>query len=254
MSRQHEYDDPFVGMHWEMVEAERAVRSERPSHWKEVMDDLMYTLNFHAEWLPAEDHLHLHKVVMPFLLNVIAAMPLSSGRLLLALHAAGKLDLVPGRVALADEQPADRTRVTVTDGDQTQTIDYRLFVDCGGYEDVDFATYPFASLTKAGTVRPARARFADPAAISQLDPERSALVFREGGTSYLPIGGIDIAPDHRVIDQSGCPVPAIHDIAFTHTSGVRPYAYGLQVCNETSRMVVDSWVRSPVAQQAVQEG
>ena len=53
---------------------------------------LFYTLNYHAELLPAEDHLALRSTVMPFLMNVIAALPLRSARMLLALDKAGILD------------------------------------------------------------------------------------------------------------------------------------------------------------------
>ena len=76
MSDKHDYDNAFEGMRREMIEARRSVLEHKPIHWKEVIDDLMYTLNFHADLMPAEDHVTFRKTVMPFLMNVIAAMPL----------------------------------------------------------------------------------------------------------------------------------------------------------------------------------
>ena len=58
--------------------SEESVLEHKPIHWKETIDDLIYTLNFHAELMPAEDHLTLKSLVMPFLMNVIAAMPPSA--------------------------------------------------------------------------------------------------------------------------------------------------------------------------------
>lgn len=85
MTREHEYDNAFEGMKYEMIEARDSVEHHQPIHWKEVLDDLMFCLNFHVELLPAEDHHTFLSVVMPFLMNVIAALPLKSGNTLLAL-------------------------------------------------------------------------------------------------------------------------------------------------------------------------
>src|SRR5690606_37615854 len=78
MSEGHEYKNPFVGMHKEMKEARVSVEENIPIYWKEAMDDLMFTLNFHLEMVPAEDRMFFRERVMPFMMNVIAALPLQS--------------------------------------------------------------------------------------------------------------------------------------------------------------------------------
>ena len=95
---EHEYAQPFEGMRSELPEARRSLEQDKPIRWKEVFDDLMYSLNYHAQWMPAEDHHRFHHVVMPFLMNVIAALPIASARLLLALYDAGRIELIRGRV------------------------------------------------------------------------------------------------------------------------------------------------------------
>ncbi len=47
-------------------------------HWKAAIDDLMCTLNFYAELMPAEDHLIIHAKFPPFVMNIIAALLLPS--------------------------------------------------------------------------------------------------------------------------------------------------------------------------------
>lgn len=243
MSQQHEYDNAFEGMRVEMKEAEESVKMHRPIHWKERMDDLIYTLNYYAGYMPAEDHVTLHKLLMPFLLNVIAAMPLPSGNTILALYDAGKLDMVPGCVSRVRKSKAKRqTLVEVEEGDKTNIHPYAMFIDCSGQSPLELSEYPFPSLVKNKIVRPACAAFyrsKNAAKVAEDDPD---LLMQAEGDPLLKTGGIDIDDRYRVIGDSGRANSRIHDIAFPHTTGHRPYSYGLQACNDTSRIVVKAWL------------
>lgn len=246
MSDSHDYEDAFEGMRSEMVEARESVLHHKPIHWKETIDDLIYTLNFHAELMPAEDHLTLRSLVMPFLMNVIAAMPLESASKLLALHDAGKLDMISGNVTIPDEQPEEgKTTITVTDDDgEEATHTYRMFVDCSGQKPLDLVDYPFSSLVATGTARKARAPFLDPGTPPDSLPEKlQEHLFHDRGQLVYHIGGVDIDGTYRLIGDDGTPNPRIHDIAFPHTSGVRPYSYGLQACSDTGAILVRAWTQ-----------
>ncbi|TWT47926.1 hypothetical protein Pla22_52020 [Rubripirellula amarantea] len=239
MTDEHEYADAFEGMRCEFPEAKESVEQDRPIHWKEIFDDLMYTLNFHAHWMPAEDHIRFQSVVMPFLLNVIAAMPLQSARMLLALRDAGRLELVAGRATVVCCENGETT-VDVEEGNKTTTHTYRMFVDCTGQGSLKLDEFPFASLVRSGSVRPARAEFARSDSVKELsDCDRERLV--DTDPPAYEIGGIDIDPSYRIIDVDGQPNDRLYDVAFPHATGVRPYSYGLQVCELTARMVVDYW-------------
>jgi hypothetical protein len=254
MNDKHDYDNAFEGMRTEMVEAQESVLNHQPVHWKEIMDDLMYTLNFHAELMPAEDHLLLHTKVMPFLLNVVAAMPLNSADTILALHEVGKLDIIPGNVSLPDEQPEPGlTTVNVDDEGQETTHQYRMFIDCSGQKPLELDEYPFPSLVKDGSVRKARAPFdkADQAEES-VPEEKQEHLFKDHGHLLYHTGGIDIDGMYRVIGQNGQSNPRIYDVAFPHTPGVRPYSYGLQACSDTSAIVVAAWVEEIKADEPVE--
>ncbi|RYD19650.1 MAG: hypothetical protein EOP88_18130, partial [Verrucomicrobiaceae bacterium] len=240
MTAEHEYTDAFKGMRKEMPEAVESVEGHQPIHWKEIMDDLMYTLNFHAERMPAEDHLKLRSVVMPFLMNVMAAMPLPSADIMLALHKAGKLDLVSGKAKVEDGGNDGDTKVTVDDDGKESSHRYRMFVDCSGQKPVELDEYPFPSLAGSGCARRARAKFLDPEkGIEALPEEKKKDAFEEDGEIFYPTGGVDVDAAYRLVDARGLGDSRIHDIAFPHTSGVRPYSYGLQACNETARIVVE---------------
>ncbi|WP_373073834.1 FAD/NAD(P)-binding protein [Zeaxanthinibacter enoshimensis] len=245
MSGEHEYQEAFEGMKHELVQAERSLESDQPAHWKETLDDLMYSLNFHAEMLPAEDHILLHKKVMPFLLNVISALPLSSARILLALYKAGCIEMVTGKVEIpGDCGKGDKTKVIVEkENGEKEEITYPLFINCAGQDLVELEEFPFRALAEEGQIRKARARFKEYSETHHKENESlSDNIFREGEEQYYYIGGIDIDPSYRVINLKGEAVDAICDIAFSHALGVRPYSYGLQACNATSKIMVANWL------------
>ncbi|WP_265595060.1 FAD/NAD(P)-binding protein [Haloferula sp. BvORR071] len=245
MSDKHDYDNAFEGMRREMTESRRSVLGHKPIHWKEVIDDLMYTLNFHAELMPAEDHLSFRKTVMPFLMNVIAAMPLESGEILLALYDAGKIEIISGKAVVNEETGNDgTTRITIHDEDGSETTsNFRIFVDCGGQKPLELPDYPFPSLVRAGVVSKGRVRFADSSVISSLEDEVREHVFSDRGESFYHVGGVDIDSACRLISADGVSSPRIADVAFSHTSGLRPYSYGLQCCSDTVAIFVQAWLQ-----------
>ncbi len=251
MEDKHEFSDAFTVMRKEMKVARDSVENHRPVHWMEVMDDLMFTLNFHAELMPAEDHLVFRKTVMPFLMSVIAAMPLPSARMLFALHDAGKLEVVTGRVSIKDRS-LGKTTVSVVDGKESTEIAYEMFIDCSGQKPMDLDEYPFQSLVKAGRVRKARARFVSPGVFAKMREDGDGEhLFDSGGVHFLHTGGVDIDSTYRVIAANGEPDSSIFDLAFPHTSGVRPYSYGLQACDATAKIVITSWIEAIAGQAGI---
>ena len=245
MSERHEYSNAFEGMRKEMVEAEDSILNNRPIHWKEVIDDLMYCLNYHAELMPAEDHLFFHKEIMPFLMNVIAALPLSSGKILLALYDAGKLELKSGRVNIKEDQSSNRsTKIKLTESEKSETYEYKMFICCGGQKNTELNELPFLSLVENGNVRAARAIFSDSESFDVHTDISEERILKENGQVYLLTGGIDIDAAYRIINSDGEANEDVFDISFTHISGIRPYSYGLQACSATAEIMVESWAKS----------
>ncbi|RYD68702.1 MAG: hypothetical protein EOP83_00175 [Verrucomicrobiaceae bacterium] len=255
MSDKHDYDNAFEGMRKEMTEARRSVLEHKPIHWKEVIDDLMYTLNFHAELMPAEDHLTFRQTVMPFLMNVIAAMPLESGEILMAMYDAGRIEIRAGKAVVGQQASNDGT-TTVTvhadDGGETSST-YRIFVDCGGQKPMELADYPFPSLVKAGVASRGRVRFAERAVSASLGDEEKANVFEDRDEVFYHVGGVDIDSACRLIGTDRTSNPRIVDVAFPHTSGLRPYSYGLQCCSDTVAIVVQAWVQELRSKGEIEE-
>ena len=239
MTSEHEYAEPFCGMKAEIPEAERSIRRGKPIHWKEVLDDLMFTLNFHFEWLYAEDVLAYRKTVVPFLMNVIAAMPLQSARSLLALYDAGRLELVPGRVNIV-RKAQGKTTIEVENDGQVSQHTYEMFVDCTGQGSVQLDRFPFPDMIERGIAVEAWAPLRDRKSIEEFDRELREKVVDIDSQAKLRLGGIAIDGYYRIIGDDGQSNPRIFDIAFPHATGVRPYSYGLQACNTTAAIVVQA--------------
>lgn len=242
MSERHEYDNPFEGMVEELKVAHFSITKDVPIYWKEAMDDLMYTLNFHMELLPAEDRIFFRGSVMPFLLNVIAALPLQSAKILLSLHDAGVLDLVKGRIESID--PGQKsTEISVVLDDKTTRYNYKVFIECGGDKKINLESYPFQSLVKNGSVRASRAIFVN---INEEIDGTDETIFKENGKLIKTLPGIDVDGAYRVIGVDGHANPRIYEPTFTHIQGVRPYSYGLQACNTTAEILVEHFRKAAV--------
>ncbi len=240
-SKDHQYKDAFAGMRSEMAAARDSVLNHKPIHWQEILDDLMFTLNFHAELMPAEDHLAFRKQMMPFLMSVIAAMPLPSAEMMLAMHDVGALEIIPGYVDVQPKSGEDGgVTVTVENEGNTTAMHYKMFIDCSGQKPLELSEYPFPTLVDGQHVSRARAIFADPKN-GDLDDEH---VFQLGSSLCLHTGGIEIDSSYRVVAEDGTPDDRIYDLAFPHTTGPRPYSYGLQACDAAADIVISSWLRS----------
>jgi hypothetical protein len=245
MTERHEYVNSFEGMRKEMEQAKDSVLNNRPIHWKEVVDDLMYCLNYHAELLPAEDHIFFHRTILPFLLNVIAAMPLRSGRILLALYDAGKLELKCGKLEIPREQPSNiHTEVVLANDRGVHRYEYKMFVVCGGLGAVEFGEYPFPTLLKQGWIRPAKAKFSGDGRTRLGNGMSGDRVIRAADGIYYLLGGIDVDAMYRIIGGDGQPNERIIDVSFSHMPGLRPYSYGLQACAATTGIMVENWAKS----------
>jgi uncharacterized NAD(P)/FAD-binding protein YdhS len=242
MKRKHLSPDPFEKMKSEFSVERRKILKDRPTRWKEVLDDLMYTLNFHSRLMPADDHLLLRSSILPFVMNVMAALPLESAKLLIAVHDAGLLDLVAGKAEIDHKkgEPIVRVEVEGEDREKSESREYRMFVNCAGQAPVDKSSFPFPSLVQAGLVTPAVAEII----ADDSDTLKDTEVMSRNGKRVVELGGVAVTDDHRLVAENGKASSHLYDIAVPHAAGLRPYCYGLQACDEAAGIVIESLCRN----------
>jgi hypothetical protein len=143
---------------------------------------------------------------------------------------------------LEDRKFSNKTEIEVEDKEGIiKNLDYDLFVNCAGQKNIELEDYPFPSMVVNGLVRKSRAKFATIHKLPELKKSMPDKIFTQDKDAYLFTGGIDVDAAYRIIGKNGEVNKNIYDITFTHTSGSRPYSYGLQACSATSKILVNGW-------------
>ncbi|WP_104382846.1 FAD/NAD(P)-binding protein [Sphingobacterium sp. HMA12] len=232
--------EPFDVFRQEYEQALQSIKKRESIYWKEVLSALSFTLNYPAKYMSAEDMLRLKKVLMPLISIVIAFVPQGSSRELLALHDAGRLEVVnvghDSRVEPASDMGAYYYYADESGIDQK--THYKTFVDCVGQRPMGYEDFPFRSLVDSGNVSQAYLRFrsADRAKDEMLAGNDHIFVTAEGAI-FLQVPGIKIDDSFRLVDQKGVSNHRIYMMAVPYIGGYNPDYSGLDFCSETSAII-----------------
>ncbi|RZJ64456.1 MAG: hypothetical protein EOO45_18850 [Flavobacterium sp.] len=240
--------DPFVLLRAEYNEAEKSIKRHESVFWKEMLAVLSFAMNYPAKYFSAEDMMRLKGTLMPLISIVIAFLPQTSCRELLALHSAGKLDIVP----VGDDNEVENLKegginYHYTDDEGKKHSDYyKVFVDCIGQPALQYEDFPFAGLIEGKVVSPARLRFRDDAkGRNELDGGNSNVQQYESGY-YLRVPGIGINDDFQVLDQFGAFNERVYIMAVPYIGGYNPDYSGLDFAEAASQRIIDSIERELV--------
>ncbi|MGJ1238182.1 FAD/NAD(P)-binding protein [Sphingobacterium siyangense] len=235
-----EQKDAFEGFRQEHEQALKSIRRRQSIYWKEVLSALSFTLNYPAKYMSAEDMLRLKKVLMPLISIVIAFVPQSSSRELLALHDAGRLEVVnvgtDSRVEPASDRGANYF-YTDESGIEVKTY-YKTFVDCVGQRPLNFEEFPFKSLVDNGNVSPAYLRFRSvEQAKEQMLAGNDHMFVAPDGAIFLQVPGVKIDDSFRLVDHSGNAGQRLFMMAVPYMGGYNPDYSGLDFCAATSAII-----------------
>jgi hypothetical protein len=243
--------DPFTLFRAEYREAEKSIRQMRTVPWKELLSDLNYAVNYPAKYFSAEDMLRLRKVLMPLISIVIAFVPQSSARELIALHEAGVLSIV----AVDREskvEPGEKEGIIYhykNEEGVTESVPYKMFIDCIGQPMLSIDDIPFQSLVNDDTVAVAKLPFRSNKAAEQLLEEGAKDIHKDQNhTYYLHLPGIMINDHFQVVDDYGAFNERIYVMAVPLIGGVNPDYSGLDFCATASAKIAKSLIRdlSPI--------
>jgi hypothetical protein len=232
--------DPFILFRAEYMEAEKSIRRRQSIYWKEALAELSFALNYPAKYLSAEDMLRLKKVLMPLISIVIAFVPQSSARELLALYEAGVLTLV---AVDSDSEVVPLSEGGVVykhrdSGGEPVSIRYKMFINCTGQPHFMFEEFPFKSLFHSGSISPALLQFKSAEEGQKLVPENKQVELHDNGEYYLRVPGLKINDNFQVLDKYGAYCDRIFVMAVPHIGGFNPDYSGLDFCESASERVV----------------
>jgi len=230
--------EPFDLFKKEYDEAEKSIEKRKSIYWKEALAVLSFAMNYPAKYLSAEDMERLQKVLMPLISIVIAFVPQSSCRELLALHNAGVLSII----AVGDDAEVEPLKTGGADyhytvGDKKITVHFDTFIDCVGQPHLSFDDFPFKSLIKNGTVSPAMLQFQS-AENGKEEMKQNDLVTRKGNTYFLTVPGITINDHFQVVNKAGQVNERIYIMAVPYIGGYNPDYSGIDFCEAASEAVL----------------
>ncbi|MEQ7801858.1 FAD/NAD(P)-binding protein [Pedobacter sp. ASV1-7] len=237
--------DPFELLKQEYIEAEKSIRNQESIHWKEMLAVLSFAMNYPAKYLSAEDMQRLQKVLMPLISIIIAFVPQSSCRDLMALHDAGVLSLV----AVGDDSevlPVDSGGINYVYTDERhQEVKeyYKTFIDCVGQPPLAFKDFPFQSLIDKGVVSPARLRFRSRKIGAEELGKGNEMVDRDQkGQYFMIVPGVRINDSFQVIDRNGFANPRIYIMAVPYIGGYNPDYSGIDFSEAASQVILNSLI------------
>ncbi|WP_131537084.1 FAD/NAD(P)-binding protein [Pedobacter nototheniae] len=242
MMNLRERENPFELFKKEYVEAERSIKRKESIYWKEMLAVLSFAMNYPAKYLSAEDMQRLQKVLMPLISLVIAFVPQSSCRELMALNDAGLLDLV----AVGDDSEVKpdtnggANYMYTNECEEEVNIHFDTFVDCVGQPHLSFDDFPFKGLVEGKTVSAARLKFSDAANGKSELEKGNKLVEKEADEYYLKVPGITINDTFQVVDKNGEANKRIYIMAVPYIGGYNPDYSGIDFCEAASESIIAS--------------
>ncbi len=235
--------DAFTLFKAEYKEAEKSILRQESVYWKEMLAVLSYAMNYPAKHLSAEDMLRLKKTLMPLVSLVIAFVPQSSCREMIALYDAGILSLVPvdkkSQVTAGQDGGAVYSYCDQNGREQVQH--YKMFIDSVGQPAFMYKDFLFKGLVDGDTVSPAYLRFKSAAAgAAELQQGNEKVRHDEQDNYYLYVPGININDSFQVLDKYGAANARIYIMAVPYIGGLNPDYSGLDFCEEASERIASS--------------
>lgn len=229
--------DPFQLLRAEYIQAEQSIKRQESVYWKEMLAILSFALNYPAKYLSAEDTLRMQKTLLPLISLVIAFIPQTSCRELLALHAAGRLELVAVGNDGKEQVEEERGGITITymtDGGEAKSAYYKTYVDCVGQPHLNYEDFPFRSMIEDKTISVATIRFKDDTNAEEAQQDYPERVKRYSDGYRLSVSGIAINDNFQVTDSHGAFNDNIYIMAVPYIGGYNPDYSGLDFCEEAS--------------------
>lgn len=238
-----EKEEPFSLFEKEYEEAEKSIKRKESIYWKEVLAILSFAMNYPAKYLSAEDMQRLQKVLMPLISVVIAFVPQSSCEELLALHAAGKLEIIAVGEDGESEPEKSKGGITYNYTDENgndQSVYYQTFIDCVGQPHLKYEDFPFKGLLEKKSISPARIQFRSAEKAKSALDKGNKNIEKDGKDYYLKVPGITINDNFQIVDTKGGANDRIYIMAVPYIGGYNPDYSGLDFCEQASSNIVET--------------
>ncbi len=232
--------DPFILFKSEYAEAEKSIQRQQSVFWKEMLAVLSFDMNYPAKHFSAEDMMRLKKTLMPLISIVIAFVPQSSCRELIALRDAEVLSIIPVDRS-SEVRPRKEGGIVYVYTDENgvkQEQEYKLFVDSIGQQPMEIEDFPFSSLREQKIISKAKLRFRDAEKAKKEFENGNELVEKiDDENYYLKVPGIAINDDFQVLNDYGIFNNRVYLMAVPYMAGFNPDYSGLDFGEAASKRI-----------------
>lgn len=234
--------DPFQLFEAEYAEADKSIKRRESVYWKELLAVLSFAMNYPAKHFSAEDMLRLQKTLMPLISIVIAFVPQSSVKDLLALYKAGVLEMVSvdGTGYEIPNISGGATYHYLAENNERVSRQFHTFINCVGQPHLNYKDFPFKTLLDEKTVSPAKLKFSDEAEATLALQAKVPGVEHNIDGYYLNVPGIAINDNFQALDEFGGINPRIYIMAVPYISGFNPDYSGLDFGEAASAIIAKS--------------
>jgi len=235
--------DSFELFKAEYREAEKSIRRRQSVSWKEALAAFSYAMNYPAKHFSAEDMIRLRKSMLPLISVIIASLPQSSYREMMALYEKGVLDLVQ----------VDKESFVIPNGKEgaiynytsvdNQRIEgkYPLYIDAVGQQAFNWGDLPFEGLKQKNMLSPAYLDFKDNQNALELLNETENQVYQGYNDNYyLRLPGLKINDYFQALNAYGQIINNLYIMAVPFIGGLNPDYSGLDFCDTAAERIIHS--------------
>ena len=235
--------DSFQLFKAEYTEAEKSIKRHQSITWKEALTSFSYAMNYPAKHFSAEDMLRLTKTLMPLISIIIAALPQSSYREIIALYDAEVISLSnvdAGSVVEPHEEEGAIYRFKNNDGKKKELI-YKMYVDATGQRAMNYNDLPFESLKKEGAVASGYLSFKNAENAVELIKDGNEMIMKgDHDHFYLKVKGLSINDNFQALDSYGKVRENLYIMSVAYIGGLNPDYSGLDFCDTAAEIITDS--------------
>lgn len=235
--------DSFELFKAEFTEAEKSIKRHQSVSWKEALNAFSYSMNYPAKHFSAEDMLRLQKSLLPLISVIIAALPQSSYKELIALYNADIIRIVSvDKKSTVEPHPREGAVYKYTDRkDEKQEKFYQLYIDATGQKALQLNDLPFAGLKENEIVSSGYLNFKNAEEAKKLlENGDDKVKAGENGNYYLAVNGLSINDHFQALDKYGKISQNLYIMAVAFISGLNPDYSGLDFCETASEIIVKS--------------
>lgn len=247
--------DSFELFKAEYYEAQKSIERHQTIAWKETLAAFSYAINYPAKHFSAEDMIRMKKTLLPLISVIIASLPQSSYREIIALYNKGLINLVSvddeSHVEPHLEEGAVYYYTDHHSGDE-KSDHYRMYIDAIGQQPVQFNDIPFSTLREEGLISSGYLKFKDThTGMIQFEEDNRKILKMDSENYYLRVDGLNINDYFQALDYYGKATENLFIMAVPYIAGLNPDYSGLDFCDTAGKRVATSLKSGIIADKIV---